>query len=118
MSLPCCHCKENVTKPVMCSSCNEFACDKCTISKDGSITCVQCFLKSSNIAERKMWTEILKKKGVIKEKVEDILNYLGSPVAEFSYTNIEGKKSFIIKTKGAKGFEYNRVSDETFKSFW
>ena len=65
-----------------------------------------------------MWTDLLKRKGVIKERVEDILNYLGFSVTEFTYTKIENIKSFIIKTKSEKGIEYNRVSEEVFKNFW
>ncbi|MBI3413169.1 MAG: hypothetical protein HY051_03755 [Candidatus Aenigmarchaeota archaeon] len=114
----CVHCGEIAARPVVCFSCREFACDKCSISKSNETTCVKCFLKSLSVAERKMWTDLLKRKGVIKERVEDILNYLGSPVTEFSYTKLEDIKSFIVKTKGEKGIEYNRVSEDVFKSFW
>ena len=114
----CVSCGEPATKPIVCSVCREFACDKCSISKSDELTCVKCFLKSLNVSERKMWTDLLKRKGVIKERVEDILNYLGSPVTEFSYTKIDNIKSFIVKTKGGKGVEYNRVSEDVFKSFW
>ncbi len=114
----CANCNETATKPIVCFSCREFACDKCSISKSNETTCVKCFLKTLNASEKKMWTDLLKRKGVIKERVEDILNYLGSPVTEFSYTSVQNIKSFIVKTKGAKGIDYNRVSEDVFKSFW
>ncbi|MBI1971893.1 MAG: hypothetical protein HYS53_01190 [Candidatus Aenigmarchaeota archaeon] len=114
----CVHCGDAAKNPVVCSGCREFACDKCTISRNNETTCVKCFLKTLNPAGRRMWTDLLKRKGVIKERVEDILNYLGSPVTEFSYTSIENIKSFIVKTKGAKGVDYNRVSEDVFKNFW
>ncbi|MBI4177162.1 MAG: hypothetical protein HY516_02245 [Candidatus Aenigmarchaeota archaeon] len=114
----CVSCDEPAAKPVVCSVCSEIACDKCAIAKSDELTCVRCFLKSLNASEKKMWTDLLKKKGVIKERVEDILNYLGSPVTEFSCTKIEDIKSFIVKTKGQEGVEYNRVSEDVFRSFW
>lgn len=114
----CVSCSELATNPVVCSTCREIACDKCAVSKSGELTCVKCFLRSLNASEKKMWTDLLKRKGVIKERVEDILNYLGSPVTEFTYTKIEDIKSFIVKTKGEKGLEYNRVSEDVFKNFW
>ncbi|MBI4167427.1 MAG: hypothetical protein HY515_00575 [Candidatus Aenigmarchaeota archaeon] len=114
----CVNCGEAATKPIVCAECREFACDKCSISKNNETTCVKCFLKTLNAPGKKMWTDLLKRKGVIKERVEDILNYLGSPVTEFSYTKIENIKSFIVKTKGAKGIDYNRVTEDVFKSFW
>ncbi|MBI2085642.1 MAG: hypothetical protein HYT71_03975 [Candidatus Aenigmarchaeota archaeon] len=118
MPVNCINCGEIATRPVACSICHEFSCDKCTVSKSDEVTCVKCFLKSLNVSGRKMWTDLLKRKGIIKERVEDILNYLGSPVTEFSYTRINDIKSFIIKTKSAKGIEYNRVSEDVFKAFW
>ena len=118
MSVECCHCGDIAKKPIICSSCDEFACDKCVIEKNSINTCVKCFLKASTVAERKMWTGILKKKGIIKERVEEILNYLDSPVMEFTYTRIGDKKSCTIKTAGEKGIEYNKVSDEVFTKFW
>ncbi|MFH0889541.1 MAG: hypothetical protein V1836_00145 [Candidatus Aenigmatarchaeota archaeon] len=118
MSVQCSNCGDKTAKPVLCAECSEFSCEKCAIASSESTNCVKCFLKSLNIAERKMWTNVLKKKGVIKERVEDILNYLGSPVVEFTYTIIGDKKSCTIKTHGPKGVEYNRVSYDVFKGLW
>ncbi len=118
MAVKCVYCLKETSKPLLCGVCNNFICDKCTITKSGENFCVKCFLEKCTVAERKMWTKLLVEKGVIKEDLNAILNYQGNPIVEFSYSRVDDKIQYTIRCNVNGAVQYNRAQSDFFKKMW
>jgi hypothetical protein len=114
MVVKCCFCDQPTARPIHCTKCNEFACQKCTVVINGVPTCLKCYLENCKPQEKKRMLQILKEKGIVKDDIEAELSYKEKHITQLFYTRYQNIFEWNIKVEGG----YHKVTKLELDPLW